>query len=233
MRWLFLFLLFTSCAQRVKVPINRMVSPEAIGGGAEIEYKQMGFSHGLLDFSGAKTDNSLVMGSVKNTELYLGLGVSQNADLFIKIPEESTSLLGVKVQVIGDPSKARGEGHKLSFTLAMGAERDSFEGDYKVKLKADAQDFSLIHGYRFSPTLMVYEGVTYSKYVFEGTVEESGFADPNFSYTADNVIGAHAGLELGSAAFKLKLELGSQRIQWSHSDAKLYQYFGYSLAASF
>lgn len=181
-----IFLFLFSCAQRIKVPVNRMISPEVIGGGADLEYKQMGFSQGLLDFSGSETDNPLLMSAIKNRELFLGFGISHNADIFLKIPEQSTSMLGIKVQLLGEPSKARAEGHKLSFSLAMGTERDSFEGTYDVQLNADAQDYSLIHGYRFSPMLLVYEGLTFSKYVFEGTIENatSAFDSDKFSYKA-------------------------------------------------
>ncbi|MCO4753356.1 MAG: hypothetical protein KC478_02685 [Bacteriovoracaceae bacterium] len=229
------FLILSSCTQRIKAPINRMISPEAIGHGAEIEYKQMGFSEGLLDFSGSKTDNALTMGSVANRELYLALGVAQKADIFIRIPEQSTSLLGVKVQVLGEPSKGRSEGHKLAFSVAMGAERDSFEGTYDVKLKSNAQDFSLIHGYRLNSMILLYDSITYSKYNFEGTIENAGpsFSSNEFDYTAEKILGLQGGVEVGGSSFKLKLEMAFQKISWTHTESKTYTSFGYSLTAGF
>ena len=231
-----LILLFvSSCAQRIKAPINRMISPEAIGYGLNMEYKQTGVSEGLLDFVGSRTDNPLKMGKIMNRELVLGLGVARTADIFIRIPEQSTSLLGIKVQVVGDPSKAQASGHKVAFTLAMGAERDSFKGTYDVKLKSDAQDFSIIHGYRPNSWLLLYDSISLTNYRIQGTVENAtpSFNSDEFDYAADNILGLQGGMELGGANFKLKLELAFQRITWSNTETKNYTSFGYALSAGF
>ena len=230
-----LILIFSSCAQRIKAPVNRMISPEAIGYGLEMEYKQTGVSEGLLDFTGSRTDNPLKMGQIMNREFLLGLGVAQRADIFIRLPEQSTSLLGVKIQVLGEPTKARSEGHKLAFTLAMGAERDSFEGTYDVKLKSDAQDFSIIHGYRPNSWLLLYDSISLTKYRIQGTIENANpsFSTNEFDYTAENILGLQGGIELGGSSFKLKLELAFQRITWSNTDTKNYTSFGYALSAGF
>ncbi len=232
--WFFLlsFIFFVSCAQRIKVPINRMVSPEAIGKGANIEYREMGFSSGVLDFTGNSTENALIMGTAKDTEFYMALGISNNADIFIRVPEESSSLLGVKVQVIGEPSKADAVGHKLSFTLGKGSERDSFDQVFTIDLKSDVTDFALIHGYRTSPYFMVYDGVSISNYHFEGDISgATGLSSDTIDYQAKNILGAHIGVIFGGSGFKLKLEFAAQKIAWSHTEEKLYQHFGMALNA--
>ena len=232
---LFSIFFLISCAQRIKVPINRTMSPEAIGGGFEVEYKKTGFSQGVLQFENGEMDNPLLMSQLQEDELYMGLGISNNADLFLKIPKESSSIVGIKVQVIGDPSKARSTGHNLAFTLGMGNERDSFDEGLSINLKSDVQDYSIIHGYRFNETLMVYEGVSISTFQFDGKINNapSGFSGDSFSYRANNILGAHAGLEIGSAAFKLRIELGLQRIEWSNTDAQNFRFLGYSLSSTF
>lgn len=212
-----------------------MVSPEAIGRGAEIEYKKMGYSHGLMDFSNGETDNPLDIGTVTENEFYFALGVSENADLFYKVAEEAPGIFGIKVQVFGTPSKARGEGHKLSFALGIGSNRDEFEGTYDIEIKADASELSVIHGYRLSPMILLYDGITYSKYEFSGSIKNAGTAlsSDEFKYTASGILGVHAGAELGGDHFKVKLEYGAQRIKWSHTDPELAHSFGYSLSAAF
>ena len=212
-----------------------MISPEAIGRGLDVEYKQSGFSEGRLNFTGSKTDNALDMGTVKNREFYLALGIAPTVDIFYKSPEQSVGLLGLKVQLMGAPSRARSLGNKLSFTFAMGANRDSFKGTYDVKLKSEATEVSVVHGYRFSPWIMVYEGISYSKYQFEGEIQNatSAFDSDEFDYTADGIIGAHAGLELGGHTFKLKLEYAAQKIEWSHTTEETYHSLGAGLVATF
>jgi hypothetical protein len=233
--WLLLILIFTSCAQRIKVPINRTISPEAIGGGFEVEYKKTGFSQGVLQLENGEMDNPLLMSKLQEDELYLGVGVSDNADLFVKIPKESASLVGVKVQLIGDPSKKRSGGHNLAFTLAMGSERDNFDEGLEITLKSDVQDYSIIHGYRLNDTFMVYEGLSFSNFSFSGNIKDAPatFSDDQFTYRAQNILGSHIGIEAGGAAFKVRVEMGFQQIQWSNTERKTFSFLGYSLSSTF
>jgi len=230
-----LIFIFCSCAQRIKVPINRTISPEAIGSGFEVEYKKTGFSHGVLQFENGEVDNPLLMGKLQEDELYLGVGISRNADIFVKIPKESATLLGLKVQVMGSPSKDRKVGHNLAFTLAMGAERDDFDDVVQIELKSDVQDYSIIHGYRFNDMFMVYEGISLSNFTFSGKISDApaSFSDDQFTYQANNIIGGHAGIEAGGAAFKVRIEYGVQQITWSNTEKKTFSFLGYSLSSTF
>lgn len=233
---LLIFLILTSsCAQRIKVPINRTISPEAIGQGFEVEYKKTGFSQGVLQFDNGEMDNPLLMTTLQEDELYMGIGIARNADLFVKIPAESSSIVGLKVQVIGNPSKDRSEGHNLAFTLGMGSERDTFDEGLDIILKSDVQDYSVIHGYRFNQAFMIYEGVSLSTFEFSGKIENppSSFNGNEFTYRAQNILGAHAGFEAGTAAFKLRVEFGTQQIQWSNTEKKTFNFLGYSLSSTF
>lgn len=193
-KYLLFIFVFSSCAQRVKVPINRFHTPETIGMGVEVEHREMAFSHGVFDFTGNRTDNALVMSKASDQELYLGLGVSTNIDFFLRIPEESSSMLGVKVQLMGAPKKARSTGHQVAFTLGMGSERDKFDNEVEIDLKSDVQDYSLIHGYRFSNSFLFYDGISLSTYSFEGTISDQGDLDSNkLNYTANNILNAFIG----------------------------------------
>ncbi len=232
MKWLLIAIFLSSCAQRIKVPINRFLSPEAIGKGAEVEYREVGYSSGVLDFANNNTDNPLLMGKASDTEFYLGLGVAERADIFVRVPEESSSLLGIKVQILGDPAKAAKVGHALAFTLGMGSERDKFNQIFTIDLKSDVTDYSIVHGYRMNPFFMVYEGVSISNYRFAGTVKgATGLNSDDIDYEAKSIFGAHAGIIMGKSNLKLKLEFATQKIEWTHTDAKLYQHFGLSLTA--
>ena len=214
------------------MPINRFHSPEAIGVGAEIEYRNMGFSNGILDFSNNSTSNPLLMSTSQDGEFYLGLGISKRADLFVRVAEESSSQVGVKVQLLGEPSKKPAPGHKLSFSLGMGNERDEFDQAFVIDLKSEVTDISFIHGYRTSPYFMIYDGISVSSYSFEGKIQGATGLDSNeIDYSAKNIIGAHIGAILGSHTFKLKLEYATQKIEWTNTEEKLFQYFALALGA--
>ena len=230
--YLVLFLLLSSCAQRIKVPINRMISPEAIGKGAKVEVREMGFSSGILDFSDNSTANALVMGTSNDKEFYLAVGIAQRADLFVRVPEESSSLIGLKVQVLGQSLKANSAGHSLSFSLGMGSERDKFEQTFSIDLKSDVTDFSLIHGYRMGPSVLLYDGISVSHYTFDGTISgTTGLSSNEISYAAKNILGAHVGAIFGGSGMQLKLELATQKIEWSNTDEKIFTHFGMALNA--
>jgi hypothetical protein len=230
--YLVLILTLSSCAQRIKVPINRMISPEAIGKGAKVEVREMGFSSGVLDFSDNSTSNPLVMGTTNDKEFYLAVGVAQKADLFVRVPEESSSLIGIKVQVLGEPLKASAAGHSLSFSLGMGSERDKFEQTFSIDLKSDVSDFSLIHGYRMGPSVLLYDGISVSHYSFDGTISgTTGLSSDELRYSAENILGAHLGAIVGGSGMQVMLELATQKIEWTNTEEKIFTHFGMALNA--
>ncbi len=235
MKLLILYLMpfiFIGCAQRIKVPINRMIEPEAIGGGAAAEYRQTGFSRGVLSFENNSTKNPLSMSSVIDKEFYFAIGLNEISDLFVRVPEESSSLVGLKIQLLGAPSKAGVSGHNIAFTIGTGSERDDFDQTFTISLKSDIFDFSLIHGYRFNPYLAVYDGVSISSYRFEGEIDGAvGLDSDEISYHANNIQGAFIGLVFGSHTFKLKTEYAVQKIKWSNTEEEILHAGSLSLAA--
>jgi hypothetical protein len=213
-----------------------MISPEAIGFGMELDYRYTSFSEGLIDFSNNRVDNALEMQTVREGEGLVGFGIAKNADIFIKVPKESASMLGMKIQLLGTSSKDRSEGNKLSLAYAQGAVRDVYKGDgFKINLKSDVSEISLIHGYRFSPLVMLYEGLTIGSYEFSGVIEEAPatITASQVEYRASNVLGLHIGLELGGTNFKSKVETGYQKIKWSNTEAKNIYALSYSLGVTF
>lgn len=228
-----IFVIFcVSCAQRMKVPINRMMSPETVGGGLAVEYQHVGFSHGQLDFTGDRVDNPLLMSKVNERSFHLDLGLVEKFDLFVDVPRESSTRVGAKIQMIGAPEKARTAGHQLAFTLGMGSSHDSFEAGYTIKLKSTLQDYSLIHGYRLNENVLIYDGISLTNFKFKGDIEDSDtLNDDHFEYEAENILGIHAGLAVGASGVKAKAEFAAQQITWSRSQTKMFYSFGYSLMA--
>lgn len=224
--------IFISCSQRIKVPINRFLEPEAIGGGFEMEYRDMGFSSGVLDFTDNNTNNPLTMGTSRDQEFYAGFGLSRTVDMFVRVPEESSSLVGLKVQIIGNPTKEMATGHNLAFTVGMGSERDTFDQIFTIDLKSDVTDYSLVHGFRFNDKLLLYDGLSLSNYQFQGTIQGTTELNSNeIDYVAKNILGGHVGIMFGGANFNIKLETAVQKIEWTNTQSKLFQHFGLALSA--
>ena len=227
-----LILLVSSCAQRMKVPINRFLNPEAIGGGLQVEYQDTGLSSAILDFDGDSTSNPLDVGTVRNEAFYLGAGLSPDVDFFVKVHKESSSLLGLKIQVLGTPIKQAAAGHNLSFSLAAGSERDKFDDVFEITLKSSVTDYSVIHGYRFSPTFSIYEGLSLSNYSFQGDIKDPGTLDSNkIDYSARNILGAHVGIIYGDQGLNLKIEWATQKITWTNTEEKIFQHLGAAVSA--
>lgn len=230
---LFFLITLTSCAQRIRVPINRFETPETIGGGMEIEYRSQNFSTGKLSFENDQTNNPLQVGDKKEEEVKLALGISK-FDLFLRVPDGSSTLIGLKIQLMGEPKFAQSLGHKLALTLATGSERDNFNQGYSMKLLVDTQDYAIIHGYRFSPNLLVYEGLSVTNYSFEGKIKNQGtLASSNTSYKANSILGLNVGVELSSLPFTFKLEYAAQKIKWDHTKDRFSHGLGFSLGAVF
>ena len=216
----------------MKVPINRYIDPEVIGGGVQVAYHDTTLSAGTLSFSDNSTSNPLTMATVKNEAIYINGGVSNKLDAFVKVHKESSSLLGIKIQLYGVPTKEASSGHSLAVTIAGGSERDSFKDSFTIDLKSDISDYSLIHGYRFDESLMMYEGVSISNYTFEGKITgASGLDSDRIDYAARNILGGHIGVVYGSHGLQGKLELASQKIEWSNTPSKTYLGIGFAVVA--
>lgn len=233
MAFFFLIFLFTSCAQRIQVPINRFQTPETIGGGMEIEYRSQNYSQGKLSFAGGRTDNALVMGEEKAEEVQMAIGFSR-VDLFLEVPQKSSSLIGLKIQFLGEPKFKATSEHKLAFSLGFGTERDTFKNEYSMDLLVDTQDYSFIHGFRFSPNLLVYEAISFTNYSFRGKIKDAGsLSSSSLEYRAQNIMGLNAGVELSSLPFTFKLEYAAQQIKWNHTKEKTYHGLGLAVGAVF
>ena len=89
------------------------------------------------------------------------------------------------------------------------------------------KDYMLIHGYRFSPLVMIYESISLTNYSFKGKVSDQGTLDSDkISRQADNILGFQLGLALGSPTLSIKTEVGIQRIKWSYTEEKQFYSFG-------
>lgn len=231
--YFFILIIFiSSCAQRIKVPINRMISPEVVGQGLEVQYDQVGYSNGILNLADGQ-NSPLIMSTVSERALHLGIGIVDKLDIFMNIPKESSSRAGLKIQLLGSPEKARSSGNKLALILATGSSTDLYTVDYKINIAADLKDYALIHGYRFNENFLLYESLSITNYEFNGTIV--GNNDLNYSsikYTASNIFGVAVGVVLGPPSLKVKGELAAQKVEWSNTEAKTSYSFGYSLTAT-
>jgi hypothetical protein len=234
MRYFYILILLSSCAQRLVVPINRLNSPEATGGGGELEMRQFGASEGRLDFSDATPDAPLLMRQSTLKGMGAVIGTLDFLDIYWQMPDKSASLIGVKGQVFGTSERAGGEGHKVSVSFAMGGENDIFEGDYEITTESSTYDLSVIHGYRLSPSVLFYDGISYTKYGFKGDIKaRDELNGEQIDYQANHILGIHGGVIGFSEPFKLKLEYAAQRIEWTNTEVKFFHSFGFAFGLYF
>jgi hypothetical protein len=213
--------------------MNRMMSPETIGTGMEVEYDHVGFSTGTLSFENADTNNPLLMSTVTERSLHVGLGLVERMDVFIEVPKESSSRVGGKIMLLGEPEKKRANGHKLALVLAMGTSTDTYELEYEINMTSSLQDYGIIHGYRFNENFLIYEGLSVTSYDFEGDiVNGTGLNSSTIQYAARNILGGNLGMVIGPPSLKIKAEVAVQRITWTNTDTKLFYSMGYALTAT-
>lgn len=237
----FLFLVFIvlvslSCAQRVKVPVNKMRGPEVNGKFMSLGYRKSTTSQGVIDLSQGQTTNPLFMQQSEDSELMIKASINRIAEFFYLIPEESVAMFGLRVQLLGDNRAALSEGQKLLFSLATGSSRDNFnESGISLNILSDATEFGLIYGYRFTQSFMAYISSHVSNYKFLAQIQgdTSAYTSNELNYVAQNISNNALGIEWGGSSFIFKLEYAVQRIDWSNTEAKIIHGLGYGLEVSF
>ncbi|MDA8792821.1 hypothetical protein N9N67_06215, partial [Bacteriovoracaceae bacterium] len=201
----------------------------------EFEIRQQTLSEGVVDVSDNQTENPLLMSSSNQRGMGLGLALGPKFDLMWSVPHESPSLLSARIQIIGEPEKSSEggvSGHQLGFTFGMGAERDTYEGDVDIKMKYDIQDYSIVHGYGLGG-IMLYDGIAFSTYKFEGTISSNDDLDGEvLNYSANNTMTLYGGVMWRSFPIKAKLEFSMQSVEWSNTERQMFYGLGYSFAVN-
>ncbi len=240
--YLLLALTLSSCTIAIKTPGNRFISPETKGklfdGDVAISYR--GYTRSNLDTSGvsagSKINNALKNESSQALAAQGSLGFLDNLDIYIVAPDRSPIQAGLKFQILGEPeNKAKKGNHSLAVTMSYGRQTDSNDSDsdiFDVGVSADVKsrvrDASVIYGYRMGDWSLVYSGISYSNYDFDGVITSSNYLNAHFEYDT-NVLGAHVGvMGMNERAF-VKIEAALQKTDWTHTQDNTYGLMGLQL----
>lgn len=224
-----ILLMATGCATKLRTPLNRMISPESVGGAMnpEFELSSQVQQEGKVDIN-ASEPFPLKFSDQRAMGYYGALSLAESVDVFWNHTASAPSIVGLKWQFIGGSLRQAGAGNSMAITAGFGGNEHEIDDSPKVEFESSGTDFSLIHGYWFTPNLQVFETLALSKYTFEGKVAGRGdFKDEGTMMTA-----------AGGAAFvlrpyRLKVEVAYTQADWSESGKENYLSWAFGLGAFF
>jgi len=244
------FLFMWSCSHKIKVrtPSARFISPEAQSDTLDGEFSVY-YAPGAraeLDLKNGKADNALSVYNEPKNAFFDSIGLSgdigivKDLDLLLLSNGKDTPILvGLKYQILGKSRKIAKKGdHSLALSYAGGTSSKTDEDgedleltpqdeDTKVELDLESTDASLIYGYRFSNTQLIYSGISYTKSKFSGVLESqnSSLNNQKVKYKA-TITGAHIGyLSYISKSGSFKAELSGQKVKWTNTDEQTFGFF--------
>lgn len=222
-------ILATSCATQLRAPLNRLNSPQTVGGNLNSEFVLSSASlvEGVVDLSG--TEPYGLQLSQKQANTYAAaLAIAESVDLTWSHAASAPSMVGIKWQAIGTSKQQAGAGHALAIALAFGGNQHEIKDSPRVEFEVSSTDASVIHGYWLGPNVLLFDSVSYSSHAFDGDV--SGFG--RFSEQGTFLTGA-AGVGFVFRPVELKTELAYTQVDWSEAGAESYLSWGLSLGLSF
>lgn len=215
----------SGCATKFRFPTNRMISPESVGGAfnGEMELGQQGQIEGKVDTSEA-SPYPLKFEQKTAMSFFGAMSLVDNLDFYWNHTASAPSMVGARVQALGSSQQAGGAGHSIALTGAFGGNEHEIEGSTDVEFKIAALDFSVIHGYWFTPFWQIFETVAYSSYTVTGDL--SGSTNGTIDDKGKQLTGA-IGTALIFKPGKIKFEAAYSKLDWS--DSKDDSYLSYAL----
>lgn len=222
-------LTLASCATKFRFPLNRMISPESVGGAfnGEFELGQQGQAEGKIDVSQA-SPYPMKFNQRMGTSFFGALSLIESFDFYWNHTASAPSLIGGRWQFIGNSQLAGGSGHSMAITGAVGGNEHEIDGNPKVEFKVGATDFSLIHGYWFTANWQIFESLGYSTYSVEADL--SGSPSGRVDDEAKQLTAA-IGTALVFKPGKIKIEAAYTKLDWSSSGNDTF--ISYALALGF
>lgn len=224
-------LVASSCATKFRFPLNRMISPESVGGAfnGEMELGQQGQVEGKVNISEPEP-YPLQLTQRTSMSFFGAMSLIESLDFYWNHTASAPSMAGGRWQAIGGSQQAGGAGHSLAFTAAFGGNEHEIEGATDVEFEIAATDFSVIHGYWFTPSWQIFETLAYTNYTVTGKL--SGSASGEIDDKAKQVTAA-VGTALIFRPGKLKLEAAYSKLDWSTSEDDSYISYALSLGLNF
>lgn len=232
---LFLSLFFLgSCATKYIIPGNRFITPETQGGALKgaFEFQQTGATQLTIDTSNGSVKDGVLYADMTRTGFQFSESLFDNFDFMWAHTGSANSMLGGKLQIIGDSRAAKGSGHRLSLAALFGNNEHETD-DKSVKFELGGKEFLIVYGYRLTENVLPYASLSLASYDFTGTVHSSdpqlNGAEPKLTTKARSLSG---GIEFSMNAFFAKLEATYQKLATSDTKDQDRFMFGYSVGYS-
>lgn len=226
--------LAAGCGINTHLPASRLETPETYGKalafGVDLGI-QGSNSLGLTsDYTLSPVDTEMPSYSRSHGDVKLGVGVgvAERFDLAVKTAWDSPFQLQGKYQLLGEPRRTAKEGNSsLAVTAAIGnhtqggSSDDSFSGgDDSYEMTAYMADGSVIAGYRFTDTGLVFGGPFLQQYWISGAQVLDG--SPEIAYDLDaHQYGVNIGVSFMLARrFELMLEAVFAESRANDSDVR-------------
>lgn len=213
-----LALTLCSCAQRLKTPLSRGISPEVRGSGYKLTFNKAAILESKLKLDSNDDLSSTLSSAVEYINDYRAeFAFGRQFEFVSSLANEVGLMFGFKVQLWGLPFSERNIGHKLSFAFNVGGSADEFSQDgLDLDLESSVMDFSLIHGFRFSENFLFYESFSISEYKLDGSIANPPitFTKRRFVYQSSNTQTLAVGVMGGYQNLEASLELTFQRYRW-------------------
>jgi hypothetical protein len=221
----------SSCATKLRVPLNRMMSPETVGGAMNTEFELSSKQQveGKVDVSQAEP-YPLRFTSQAAMGYFAALSLLDSVDITWTHTASAPSLLGFKWQFMGGSLQQAGAGNSMAISAAFGGNEHEIDGNPKVEFETAATDVALIHGYWLTPNWQIFETLGYASYSYKGELSGSTSGEFGEDGTLLTVAG---GTALVFRPYKLKFEAAYTQADWSEAGNKTYLSFAFGLGLFF
>lgn len=234
MKYLLFILIFFNlgCATKYMIPGNRFISPETQGGffRGQIEFQQTGASQLMINTENGSVSDGVLYEAVSRAGFLFSSSLLDQFDFVWSHTGGGNSLIGGKFQFLGGGRTTNSTGHKASLGVLFGANEHETE-DRSVEFSLSGREYFALYGYRLSPNIFPYLGLSYATHTFEGKISKGVLAslEPNYISTSRAVSG---GIELSFDAFFAKLEASYQQLMTEKTKDRENVMLGYSLGLS-
>jgi len=217
------------CATKFRFPLNRMITPESVGGAfnSEFDIGKVGQAEGKVDIS-SSSPFPINTEQVDGMSYFGALSFTESIDFYWNHTADAPSIVGGRYQFLGGSQQAGGAGHSMAVTLGFGGNEHESEDSPKVEFAISASDLSLVHGYWFTPFWQIFETLAYTTYGVEGKIGGAGGGKIQERLKQTT---AAVGTALVFKPMKVKFEASYSQLDWS--DSKDRTYVSYAMALGF
>lgn len=224
--------LFGSCATKYIIPGNRFITPESQGGifHGQVEIQQTSANQLTIDTRNDSIHDGVLYDQKTRTGFLISDSIFDNFDFIWSHTGSANSLLGGKLQVLGDPRLAKTAGHKMSMVALFGGNEHETD-DRSVEFDLAGQEILLIYGYRFTENVLPYLSFSRAAYDFSGKIKKGPLngQEPHLRTTSNAL---NVGVEFAHLAFFAKFETTYQQLTTTDTKGRDKFMFGYSVGYS-